>query len=369
MTLIHINKISSEKELPLLKEFNDLTAKIEKLKEQIRVKNLEMDKCLSLWVSEGLPEFKELTNYRFQFVQKLFHYYNTNQIKSNNDRETLIDMILMSIGLLKHYREITEPETLVEFENKVMASKGFEIEESSLDFAVEALENQLELLGVETELDIRELLRKGASMKDINAALGKEIQEKLNEQENLQSKKTPTSRKSKTKKVSMADMVSKNITELYRQLARIFHPDLEIDLEKKKIKEKLMIQLNLAYESKNLYGMLQLEINWFEKTQEQLLQLPEEKIRIFIHSLKEQIKILRNDLNHIPYQKKYSILQFIGSPKPIYSITSYRIIMKEFSIEVSQLKETVNMLNQPKGLKYLKEIIKGLSDSERYMWS
>src|SRR5206468_1470805 len=53
-----------------------------------------------------------------------------------------------------------------------------------------------------------------------------------------------------------AQLKQKNITTIYRQLAKLFHPDLEQDEDRRMEKEVLMKSLTEAYEANNLHALL-----------------------------------------------------------------------------------------------------------------
>lgn len=361
MTLVKIITPENKKIAPLAEEFNRLTHKIEELKTRINAKEAEMDKCLTLWADAGSKEFRKLQQFRYDFVSLLFEYHESRILKSKTDQEILIQLIIMHITQIEHNSQIFEIPGFEEFRTKVFKSKGFDMDDDLIDEQCSELEGYFEEMGIEADFDIRKWLKEGANPNEFSDRLKEQIRSKQMEDKDEQPK--VKRKKSNSKKEIAKELISKSLTELYRQLARVFHPDLESDPEQKKIKEQLMTDLNLAYEAKNIHSMLQMEIKWLESSSDRLGKLPEEKLKVYVNSLKEQIKILHSDLQQVPYQRKYAILQQLAAPLACYSVNSYRNILKEFQNEAKALSDSLHLFKL-NGNKQLESLINEFKDLE-----
>lgn len=60
----------------------------------------------------------------------------------------------------------------------------------------------------------------------------------------------------------MEEMQEKGINSIYKQLTKVFHPDLEHDSAQKAHKEELMKRLTTAYKSNDLYALVILAMEW-----------------------------------------------------------------------------------------------------------
>ncbi len=100
----------------------------------------------------------------------------------------------------------------------------------------------------------------------------------------------------------------KNINRIYRQLAKVLHPDLERDETQKKEKEKWMQQLVEAFNNKDLHTLLKLEFTWIQKEENNPENLSEEKLSWYNETLKEQASRLKEELDVLPLQERYEAL-------------------------------------------------------------
>lgn len=102
--------------------------------------------------------------------------------------------------------------------------------------------------------------------------------------------------------IKIKEAKSKSINTIYRQLAKILHPDLEQDEVLKSEKAKVMQDVTQAYQEKNLPALLRLELTWINK--EKLLDIHTDDNLLAYHELlKEQIERLeaeKNDLTQSP---------------------------------------------------------------------
>ena len=365
MTLVKINNTASHPLNPLAEKFNQLTQKIDELKTRISAKEAEMDKCLEQWRNSGINDFIKVQQFQFEYVSLLFDFHESGKIKSRTDRDILIQMIIMQMTLMDHNNQIYKLEEYEQFREKVLKSKGFEIDSDLIEEQASLFEEFLNGMGLETDFDINKWVRDGANPDDIPDDFKEQIRLKQEEEKNRKSKKK--NKKINSKKPSIKELVTKNLSDLYRQLARIFHPDLETDPDQKILKEQLMTDLNLAYEAKNFHLMLQMEIKWLENSSEKFDKMSEDKLQVYIESLKEQIKILHSDLDQVPHQRKYALLHELATPHVCYSLNVYKKIIKEFHIEGEEVTKSIQLLKK-NGIKELKSVIQEFKDFEKMLF-
>lgn len=107
------------------------------------------------------------------------------------------------------------------------------------------------------------------------------------------------------------EIEKKNLNNIYKQLVKVLHPDLEPDLQKKKEKEEMMKKLTTAYENKDLYTLLDLETKFLFSDNK---LKPDEQIKIYNEMLKNQIAALEQKIdmlflspNYFPIQRFFPI--------------------------------------------------------------
>lgn len=84
------------------------------------------------------------------------------------------------------------------------------------------------------------------------------------------------------------DALSRSLRDIYTELAKALHPDLELDEEARVRKEALMKQVTQAYQEKDLLKLLELQIEVNLVDQESLEKLTEDKLKQFIKVLTEK---------------------------------------------------------------------------------
>src|SRR5439155_24603602 len=89
---------------------------------------------------------------------------------------------------------------------------------------------------------------------------------------------------------AMEEARKRNIASIYKQLARVLHPDLERDNERQKEKVQLMQELTEAYRQKDLHTLLRLEMQWIENEGGHLDRLTEEKLSVYVEVLQGQVQ-------------------------------------------------------------------------------
>ena len=98
---------------------------------------------------------------------------------------------------------------------------------------------------------------------------------------------------------------ARSLTDIYRQLAKVLHPDLEPDPDRKREKEALMQQLNVAQESGDLHTLLRLELDWLRREEGDIARLTDAKLRVYNEVLKEQVASLEEEFESLQMHPRY----------------------------------------------------------------
>jgi hypothetical protein len=156
-------------------------------------------------------------------------------------------------------------------------------------------------------------------MNEIKESFEKEHGSKHEKQSEKKRTKKQLEREAKDKEIE--DAHNRNISTIYKQLARVLHPDLEQDVIIKEEKESLMKQLTAAYKNKDMYTLLRLEIQWIHKENKHLERLSEEKLEIYNRLLKQQIKELEEEHDMLLSHPRYLPLKDFFYHNSLPSIT------------------------------------------------
>ncbi len=171
----------------------------------------------------------------------------------------------------------------------------------------------LDLGGIDLHQDPAEFERQ---VQERLAAAGEEFQKAANGE-------TPFNRK--TKKPSKAALERERLKQeveeakkrdfksLYKQLAKVLHPDLETDPVLKAHKEVWMKRLTTANANKDLRDMLAIEMEWLGEESGNLASASDEKLRVYSMVLKEQLADLKEQTRMLFHEPQYQpLFRFLG---------------------------------------------------------
>jgi hypothetical protein len=342
--------------------FNKLTEQIEKAKKNLAKKKDKLDYALKLFANDLSPLKLQLIENRKELLLVLWDLYKSERLSKTDQRyfKSIVREHLQSLFSV-----------MTEAPDAKLKSIFTELEKIAYDKA-EAMRNEklrAEMIAIlkNMKVDLSQI-----DMSDEKALEGKiiEVQQKQkfkNEQAekdaafNQQQAKEKSNKQVKvnSEKKTTDVLKQKNISAIYKQLAKLFHPDLEQDEAKKAQKVLLMQELTAAYESKDLYTLLDLELKWLQTDASYLENLGDEKLNTYLQLLKEQVNELNDQKNNIPFQSQYAIL--INEFGWEVSLAPVETIMQQVSGAKQQMhafKENIDLLKSDMALRYMKQLIK-----------
>jgi len=145
------------------------------------------------------------------------------------------------------------------------------------------------------------------------------MEEKMKEAQQQMGNDAPKSKSKSKKKVAEEQqrrdaeaMELKSLRSIYIALAKALHPDTEVDIDKKSIKEELMKKVVAAYENKDLAELLKLEMQWIHKDGGHLEKLSEDKLKMYISFLAKKVEELKEERFHLSLHPKYQAVSFMA---------------------------------------------------------
>jgi hypothetical protein len=342
--------------------FNKLTEQIEKAKKNLAKKKDKLDYALKLFANDLSPLKLQLIENRKELLLVLWDLYKSERLSKTDQRyfKSIVREHLQSLFSVmteapdaKLKSIFTELEKIAYDKSEAMRNeklraemiailKNMKVDLSQIDMSDEkALEGKI------IEVQQKQKFKNEQAEKDA-AFNQQQAKEKSNKQVKVNSEKKTT------------DLLKqKNISAIYKQLAKLFHPDLEQDEAKKAQKALLMQELTAAYESKDLYTLLDLELKWLQTDASYLENLGDEKLNTYLQLLKEQVNELNDQKNNIPFQSQYAIL--INEFGWEVSLAPVETIMQQVSGAKQQMhafKENIDLLKSDMALRYMKQLIK-----------
>ncbi|HLL41506.1 MAG TPA: hypothetical protein VK369_00140 [Segetibacter sp.] len=341
--------------------FNRLVIKIEKLRQELEQTNNILNKKLDLYVKHIYPLDQQLTSLQKEVVKILFTFFNNRKLLSKKQKEALREVIITQLSNILKF-ETGEPDKELKEIFKVVEGISYEeAAEEDFDSMKYEMAEMFEELGV--DMDLEDMHSNMTQEEMIKKML--EIQDELKQQAEAKQHKRSSYKKTK-KQLEKAERErlleearTKNISSIYRQLAKAFHPDLEQNEELKLEKEQLMKQLTTAYEKKDLHTLLTLEIAWIQKEETNPDKLGDEKLKIYNEVLKQQVQELEHEIQALLEHPRYQPLQkFAMFPHELKSINIDRE-KQQAEASIKDITESITRLkrNEKEALAEVKNII------------
>lgn len=321
--MVHeINKKGGE--VPISKEqqkFNKLKQQIADLRKELAATTAMLDKQRAHYIKHIYPYMQQVTALRTQLVALMNGFMTISKGLSDHEKEDLRQLILLQLEQIFRYQQEDPEGEMLDIFNALSDITYQELTEQYLA-----------------------KLRKAAATEETDTLPAKTKKERFKEE----------------KERLLEALRKKDLSQLYRQLAKIFHPDLEQDPNRVKEKEELMKRLVLAKEQDDLMTMLQLEMNWIEQEDRHPDQLSADKLLLYNTTLKEQIKDLQAQINALYHHPRYEfLLGFAKSPQSIPFI-DWKSEKNNLDNHLYGLQDIINGLSQEtkKAIKVLKGVLK-----------
>jgi len=354
--------INKQAEKTLSKEqqtFNRLIKRIEKLQAELEKSARTLDQKLDFYGKQIYPlEQREIVLLK-DLTRSLYQFFQESHLFSRNDRAILGEIISVQWHNIIHLEQ-TEPDAEFKEIFRAVEHRDYdEAAEEELDSIKEEMQARFADMGLDLDLE------------DMDRTLTEEeLFEKITqirEQLQQQAKRNGAAPKRKTKKQlekeanekKAEEARAKSLNSIYKQLVKIFHPDLEQDPDRRLEKEELMKKLTTSYKSGDLHTLLKLELQWIQQEGVDLDKLTDEKLALYNESLKQQTNELEEELRQLVRHPRYQPLyQFARSPDQLPYI-SFSDIKRQKKSLLESLTQSLQALqgNANKALSEIREVI------------
>lgn len=295
---VHIKSSS----IPLSKEqqvFNRLTKRIQKLQKQIEDETSKLDQLNILYTKEVLPNVLELGRLKIEICHQL--HKKRQEIKLSGIQNEKLDELVFDF--LDDAFSVIEPDEATKALYSRYSSSSYDEELSNQESAIKAEFSDLfyQQFGIRFDPS---LLTETPDLEKIEEELKKQWEQKASGKKG----KPKTKKQQEIEQLEQQKEVLKNksIRSIYLALAKILHPDTEPDEALKKEKEEMMKRVTVAYESRDLMQLLQLEMQWIQKHDESLAKLETSTLNAYIHLLKDQVNELESQLEMLYLNPSFS---------------------------------------------------------------
>lgn len=281
------------------KDFFKHTASIETLKEKIKKTEHHLNSLEGIIAQEIDPELKNLSIIEIKTAKAI-----GNSARMHNFTHAQMDKTkAVIVELCRQAFPIVEPSAEdILFYNKWAPENYDTYRDDQLNQSKQQLSDLMQdELGM--DINMEDLKDDPESFLRFQQMLDEKMQEIETKKANR--KKSKKQLEAEAKRKAAEEIKNKSLRSIYVSLAKILHPDLEENEALRAEKEELMKTITSAYEAKDLPTLLKLEMQWVYKEAENIDQLSDEKLDVFITMLKDQVKELKDDLEMLKLNPKY----------------------------------------------------------------
>ncbi|MGD0886936.1 MAG: J domain-containing protein [Thermodesulfovibrionales bacterium] len=352
-------KIVAGRNRPLSKNqqtFNKLTRRIEQLQNTIKRETVKLESLLKFYLTEIPEKKKVLANNLLAVAKALGH--STKVINYRKRQyEHLRDVILCLCNEAFSYIEPDEETEL--FYDAWSESSYREELQSQGDLSKQTIAERVNhIFGVEIDPDEIDDTPEGF------ARFAKRLQDEFfdngNAQEGHFSKRKATKKQRKREKLRKleAELTLKSIRSIYLSLAKVLHPDTIVDPAEKSRKEELMKKVTAAYADKDLPTLLKLEMEWVASESAALDTLPDDKLKLYIASFREQLAVLEQEHAALYYHPRFmSLSEFARYPES-KAQQLIREQARDYDRVIGGLSEIMAILSKPTTKKEIMELVR-----------
>lgn len=360
-------KIIAQKDKILSKEqrtFNRLTSRISNLQNEIVSEKEKCERLLTLY-SEKMPHLeKQIAESQIKLAKIISG--STQSIKYG--KRQLEDIECVILNLFDEAFTVIEPDEETELLYNQWAEVSYQEEkEEQMKEMREMMEDLLRYeMGV--DIDLSELEDSPESY----ASFQQKVHEKMSEKKQQEESQSTNRKKSKKElekelRKSQEEAIKlKSMRNIYISLAKVLHPDTEIDPLEKMRKEELMKKVTVAYNDKDLTTLLKLEMEWVASEAHNLDLMTKDKLNIYIASLKEQVSELEDEKESICMHPRFQpIMHYARLPESL-ALYEIKSTIADLKLQKKALEDVIMLFSQSNPKKFILEFVnQSIKDLDR----
>lgn len=283
------------------RDFQRLSQKIEKLRAELERKTEEFREAMRFLGTELHPLDLQVADRAKQTIRLVFPFMSEPKRGKDWERKVRQCLQIQLQTVVRLEGDLVDDDLKEIFrvvEGKTVEQSRQEEEEATRA----AIEREIKEVGLDPRVLMSDGLPNEDQLKEILDHLEKRFEAEFPPER-------PKSARQVAREKARAELRSKDLGSLFKQLAKLLHPDLEQDPVLRVQKEADMKELNQAYETENLHRMLQLEAKWIVREQGNAAHLSGIKLAIYNEVLREQVEELEMDLEDLPMDPRFEPLR------------------------------------------------------------
>ena len=316
-------------------DFNKIILKTQNLEKQLLSEQKKMEKMLNYYNANIEPANKKTAQVKLDGAVLLNRIFKENKFAGKTKAMIQECIIALMYEAFEHLLPSKEEEEVYNSWSNISYKKEREeqIKEEKSMFS----DMMNDLYGIDLEMDKWDL-EDEASFAAFKAKMEEKLKAKMSEDDSKgRGKKSKKQIENESLLKAEEELKSKNVRSIYIALTKILHPDLELDPERKLEKERIMKEVTVAYEEKDLSKLLKLEIEWVYKTTEHLDEISEEKLKSYVSVLRSRAKELEAEKFQLYRHPRFTVVND-------YAFRPEKIAIKFLQKDEEKLREGSKIL-------------------------
>jgi hypothetical protein len=329
---------------PAQKKFNQLTQKIQELRETISIFQEDTQKIQLRARKDLVPLHIRFEEKKVELVRIFHGHFQTHKLKSGEKKKLHHLIVTMAGDLLqKGYddlKEIYDQHSEIPYDEA-----NAEADIATTEYMKEMMQ---EMFGIEFDDDadvstpekmqayVQQKMAEAEAEKDRKAEEKRKATPKTEKQAAAEERR----QKKEQQKKEEAKKISKSVREVYMELVKAFHPDTEPDETEKVRKTAIMQRITAAYEENDLVSLLSLQLEYEQISDANIQSMADSKIALFNKTLQQQVQELQNHLHEMRQQ----IAMMLNLPP--YMNINLATIERQLNNEIKSLKKQNKAMEQ-----------------------
>ena len=295
-------------------EFNRLMAQLETARAKFERERVRLDRIMDALTHQLMPLIEETHRLDFELIMYLQNALSTFKLtyrrrESLEDllRERARDLVVDTCGLAPAQLEALQ-KLMEEIDPGWIDSESEEMGEG-FDYLRAMMEETAREAGLEVDLsdiDLRQNPEEGMRKLHERLAAAKAAAARP-----LSRKQTKSQIERERKQRAVEEAKQRDLKTIYKQLAKVLHPDLETNPDLRANKEEWMKRLTSAHAAGDLRELLRIEMEWLGEEASNLAAAGDEKLKVYSLILKEQIDDVKSRTFTLKDEPQYSSLRRI----------------------------------------------------------
>jgi len=289
--------------------FNLLTQRIESLKQDIREDSSKLDILMELYGDEIAPQYPRIAESRIKLAKVLARA--TERISFSSRHYNAIGEAIVSL-CEEAFGDIDINAELEEFydrwaEDSCRAKFNQQLHRAKEMFA-DMMRDRYDVY-----IDVEDIEDSTEGFAQFKQRMKVQIEQERQHFWQECHQRSKRQRQKEMAKKAEEELKQYSIRTIYIALAKVVHPDGEMDDVARIEKEEVMKRVIAAYEQQDLQTLLALEMEWIYKITENLQQLTDEKLQVYLDVLKQQADDLEKEKVELLHSPKYGAVAAYSS--------------------------------------------------------